>query len=200
MQWHPHGSAGRCAWPNRQQRSHASHANRVPDDRRAGRCVCRVARVVCTSLIVQTLSACATPAGGWFQLGPHPAALAGVWVDPSKATPTDTVAWVLTPTGEDRTRIIHVEPLQPRTTGPVGRRQVKRQERRHGSWYLSGVLGDTSSQAICVKRRARDGASCASFRLDTLPATAGTHGRRRLRIVSLPRRRDTPAHVFLELR
>lgn len=64
MQWDPHRSAGRFAWPNRNQDSRASHANSASDGRCAGSCVCRVARVVCTSLVVQTLSACATPAVG----------------------------------------------------------------------------------------------------------------------------------------
>lgn len=190
MQWQPDWWTRRCARPTRQQSAHASRAGGARDRRRACRCV---ARAVGASFVVQSLSACATPAGGWFQLGPHPAALAGVWVDASHAAPTDTVAWVLTPKGEDRALVVHVYSA---TTGRPA--AVTRRETRHGFWYLSGVLGDTARQAICEKRRARDGASCTRFRLDTLPATADAPGRWRLRLLGVRGAQPTRERVLVE--
>lgn len=142
---------------------------------------------------------CASAGGGWFQLGPHPAALAGVWVDSSSATPTDTVAWVLAANGQDRTLVVHVLPSKGgganTTPAPVTRRET-----RYGFWYLKGALGDTARQALCFQRRVRDGASCAPFRLDTVPAGAGTATRRRLRVLGFGGAHRTGGRVLVERR
>lgn len=135
------------------------------------------ARSACLAAATWLAAGCASPGGGWFQFGPHPAALAGIWIASAKATPTDTVAWVLAPNGEDLTLVVYVRPA---TTAASA---VTRRETRYGFWYLSGALGDAMRQAICVKRRARDGAACAPFRLDTIPAAAGVPARRRLRVL-----------------
>lgn len=45
---------------------------------------------------------------------------------------------------------------------------VAAHETLNGFWYLSGHLEDTTNRAICYKRRARDGATCLRFRMDTV--------------------------------
>lgn len=156
-----------------------------------------VTRAVRATCAVPALLAagCATAAGGGlFRLGPHPAQLAGTWVDVANTTPTDTVAWVLKESGDDRTVTLHV---QPRANGtPV----VTRRERDYRYWYLTGTLGDTTQQAICAKRRARSWPTCLAFRLDTLSGASGDGGRRRLRIVGVRGEPATSERVFLERR
>ena len=139
------------------------------------------------------LTACATQ-GRWFQPGPRPAALVGIWIDSSQSTPTDTVAWVLAANGDDRTLRVHVQYDGDRAGGST------QEVRRYASWYLEGTLGDTSSQAFCVKRRPRDGGSCSQFRLDTLYAPDGGIARRRLVIRGYVGERHTRDRVLLERR
>lgn len=152
------------------------------------------ARLACLAAATWLTAGCASPAGGWFHVGPHPAALAGIWIDSAKATPTDTVAWVLAPNGEDRTLVVHVRPAITAASA------VTRREIRYGFWYLSGALGDTTRQAICVKRRPRDGAACAPFRLDTIPKVGSATARRRLRISGFRGEHHTRDRVLLERR
>lgn len=44
------------------------------------------------SLLIVT--SCAS-SGGLFSVGPKPHELMGIWIDSAKATPTDTIAWIL---------------------------------------------------------------------------------------------------------
>ena len=103
-------------------------------------------------------------------------ALAGVWVDSVKRSPTDTVAWRLDPNGADWTLEIHV------VSDSV--RGIRNEERakRYGYWYLDAAVSDTAGRMICFKKRPRDGGTCYPFRLDTLSAT-GTEGQPRRRLI-----------------
>ena len=88
--------------------------------------------------------------------------LAGVWVDSTKATPTDTVAWKLDPNGSDWTLEIRV------VRDGAMRVRTERSETRYGYWSLQGALADTAGRALCIKVRPRDGATCYAFEFDTL--------------------------------
>ena len=92
-------------------------------------------------------------------------ALAGVWVDSVKRSPTDTVAWRLDPNGADWTLEIHVVSDSGRAV------RSEQRAKRYGYWYLDGAVSDTAGRMICFKKRPRDGGTCYPFRLDTLPAT-----------------------------
>lgn len=110
------------------------------------------------SLLIMT--SCAS-SGGLFSVGPKPHELVGVRVDSAKATPTDTIAWILGADGDDRTLHIHV------SRDAKGAPSVQTDDKRYGHWYSSGDIGDTASLQLCVKRRAREGGTCTHVRLDT---------------------------------
>jgi hypothetical protein len=93
--------------------------------------------------------------------------LAGVWVDSTKATPTDTVAWKLDPNGSDWTLEIRV------LRDSLMRVTTEQHVTRYGYWYLRGALADTAGRALCIKVRPRDGATCYAFELDTVRAARG---------------------------
>lgn len=103
-------------------------------------------------------------------------ALAGVWVDSVKRSPTDTVAWRLDPNGADWTLEIHV------VSDSVRGARSEQQAKRYGYWYLDGTASDPAGRMICFKKRPRDGGTCYPFRLDTLPAT-GAEGLQRRRLM-----------------
>lgn len=103
-------------------------------------------------------------------------ALAGVWMDSVKRSPTDTVAWRLDPNGADWTLEIHV------VSDSVRGVRSEQRAKRYGYWYLDGAVSDTAGRMICFKKRPRDGGTCYPFRLDTLPAT-GTEGQPRRRLI-----------------
>jgi hypothetical protein len=65
----------------------------------------------------------------------------------------------------------------------------------NGLRYLSGRLADTTNRAICYKRRVRDGATCLSFRVDTVAATPLL---RRLTVVGYAGLHLRAARVFVE--
>lgn len=121
---------------------------------------------VCLALL-----AC-TPGQRWFSLGPRPPELSGEWIDSGKTTATDTSVWVLTPGGRDQT--LHITVRQD-----AGSAAVERKTTDYGFWYTEGSLADSSSRALCIKRRARDGGTCYAFRLDTV-RSAENGMRRRL--------------------
>ena len=58
-------------------------------------------------LLLAGVTSCAS-SGGLFSVGPKPHELVGVWIDSAKATPTDTIAWILGADGDDRTLHVHV--------------------------------------------------------------------------------------------
>ena len=126
----------------------------------------------CGVLLATTLAACGR--SGWFTAGPRPRDLVGVWVDSSLATSTDTIAWVLGENGIDRT--LHITVSRDAT----GRASVDRRTTTYGLWYVSGDMRDAEKRTFCVKRRPRDGATCVSFRLDTVASTQIQGVRRRL--------------------
>ena len=103
-------------------------------------------------------------------------ALAGVWVDSVKRSPTDTVAWRLDPNGADWTVAIHV------VTDSVHGVRTEQRAKRYGYWYLDGAVSDTAGRMICFKKRPRDGGTCYPFTLDTLTAT-GAVGQLRRRLI-----------------
>ncbi|MBI3568095.1 MAG: hypothetical protein HY084_07840 [Gemmatimonadetes bacterium] len=109
---------------------------------------------------------------------PSPAAaLVGIWIDSVQTTSRDTVEWLLSRNGRNRTRIVtlHVDATgQPRTVV----RLVSA-----GHWYVSGPPGDAERQRFCVKVRWRAGATCVKFRIDTIGAER-TVVRRRLVVSS----------------
>lgn len=111
------------------------------------------------ALLLST-GACAS-SGGLFSVGPKPRELVGIWIDSAKATPSDTIAWILGADGDDRTLHIHV------SRDAKGVASVETDDKRYGFWYSSGEMADTASLKLCVKRRARDGGTCTHFRLDT---------------------------------
>ena len=126
----------------------------------------------CLTLLLIVLAACARR--DWFTAGPRPHELVGVWVDSSLATATDTVAWVLTENGLDKTLHLTV------ARDTAGRTNVQQRLTTYGLWYVSGSMSDVDNRTFCVKRRSRDGGTCVKFRLDTLPSTHGGRSRRRL--------------------
>ncbi len=125
----------------------------------------------------------------WFHAGARPPELVGVWIDVEKTTAADTAAWVLGAGGDDRT-------LHPKIVrDSAGRTRVQQYDRRRGYWYLSGAVSDTAKRTICFKERPRDGATCRSFRLDTLP---GPPVRRRLTVLGYAGERHVSERIFIE--
>lgn len=147
---------------------------------------------VCVSTVVAVAGLVACTAGGLFRLGPRPAALVGVWIDSALATPSDTVAWVLTAHGNDRTLHVVV------TRDSTGRATLRRSTGGYGYWYLHGELSDTAHRALCFKARPRDGGSCYHFRLDTLITSAPGVRRRRLRVLAYRGRQHTRDRILIE--
>ena len=138
--------------------------------------------------IVVVAAGCAS-GSHWFQAGPRPSELVGVWIDVEKTTEADTVAWVLEEDGDDRT--LHLRVL--RDTG--GGTRIERNDRRYGSWYLFGDIADTAGRMICFKQRPRDGATCRTFRLDSLP---GLPLHRRLTILGYPGEHHVSGRVLVQ--
>ncbi|MFI5310425.1 MAG: hypothetical protein ACHQQ3_04265 [Gemmatimonadales bacterium] len=120
-------------------------------------------------------------------------AFAGVWVDSTKATPTDTVAWKLDPNGNDWTLEIKV------VSDNAGHTATERHETRYGYWYLRGAAADSADRALCIKVRPRDGATCYAFQLDTIrSASADTRPRRRLVVLGYQGQQHKRTRVLLE--
>lgn len=147
-----------------------------------------VVRTMCT-IAVTTMIGCASGIQ-FFSMGPRPQEIAGVWIDSSHVTPQDTLAWVLSSDGQDRT--LHITVADSAGLVTTRQRQV-----RHGSWFLSGALGDTARRAICFKQRPRDGGTCVRFHIDTLTG-GGAPPRRRLVISGYPGQHQTRDRVLLE--
>jgi hypothetical protein len=141
-----------------------------------------------TVLGALTLAGC-HPAGGWFSRGPAPAQLAGFWVDSARSSSTDSSIWVLTPEGVDRR--VRIRLLNDRQDP-----RVKRDDSKFGRWYLSGDMSDSLGRALCTVRRARDGGSCMTFRLDTVSRDGAS--RRRLVILGFRGERQTAERILLE--
>jgi hypothetical protein len=118
-------------------------------------------------------------------IGPHferPSQLVGEWIDVRHTSLGDTALWVLRDNGYDGSAHI------------VAR---TRSERRYGSWYFTGTLGDTSNRALCfAKRLGRDGPTCLAFAIDT--ATVGGLERRRLTIRGYQGEHYTGNRILLE--
>ena len=174
-------------------------ARRGHSGRRVPRRVCHPVTVFAWSGLA-SLAACMPRPGGWFSLGPAPAAIAGQWVDVARSSPTDTVVWMLQADGLERTLHVHVR------TGGDGQPIVATERRARRYWYLAGGLADRVGRRLCFKARARDGPTCVAFRLDTLAhdATAGAVGkaatRRTLRRLTIRGGHDdaSGARVYME--
>jgi hypothetical protein len=151
---------------------------------RRGACILALAGGVLTA-------ACASGSGNWFSLGPRPPEIAGVWIDVALTSSSDTVAWILAPNGVDRT--VHTSVSRDSR----GVMSVAVHETSNGFWYLSGRLEDTINRAICYKRRARDGATCLRFRMDTV---ANTRFLRRLTVLGYKGEPLKEERVFVEMR
>jgi hypothetical protein len=121
-------------------------------------------------------------------VGPKPHELVGVWIDSAKATPSDTIAWILGADGDDRTLHIQV------SRDANGVASVQTDHKRYGFWYSDGDIGDTASRKLCVKRRAREGGTCTHFRLDTTTVTM----RRRLTLYGYRTSHGVNDRVLLE--
>lgn len=145
-------------------------------------------RLMC-AIVAVAITACASGTQ-FFRMGPRPREIAGVWIDSVHITPQDTSAWVLSPDGHDRTLHITVD------RDPSGILVKKERQTPHGSWYLSGALGDTARRSICFKQRARNGGTCVRFRLDTLAENG--HTRRRRLIAGYQGQHQTRDRVVLE--
>lgn len=134
---------------------------------------------------------CAGGSQNWFAPGPRPREIVGVWIDVALSSASDTVAWILRPNGDNRMRYVLV------TRDAHGVPSTSAHEKSNGLWYLSGRLGDTASQAICYKRRARDGGTCLRFRMDTISTPRFLH---RLRVIGYRGQRSSDETVFVERR
>jgi hypothetical protein len=140
------------------------------------------------ALAFATVVGCA----GLFQLGPRPAQLAGVWLDSSTTTPTDTFSRVLDQGGDDRS--FHVRVIR----NASGRAVLDTQSTRNGRWWVSGDLSDTVGRRLCVTPRpGRNPGTCITFRLDTLVMASG-NGYRRLTLWLPDDEGRRGAHVLLE--
>ncbi|CAN5217468.1 hypothetical protein BH09GEM1_BH09GEM1_14670 [soil metagenome] len=120
------------------------------------------ARAATFAITVVVLTSCVAghnPLASW----QRPPDISREWVDVEKSTPDDTTLWVLGPDGYDG--VAHLQ----LSSDPDGVAHQSRSEKRYGSWYLDGTMGDSSRQAICVSRRiGRFGATCTAFVLDTI--------------------------------
>ena len=125
----------------------------------------------------------------WFHAGARPPELVGIWIDVEKTTATDTSTWVLGAGGDDRT--LHLKVVRD----SAGRSHAMRDDRRRGYWYVSGDVNDTAKRAICFKERPRDGATCRSFRLDTV---SGPPSRRRLVVLGYPGEHHVSERILIE--
>lgn len=86
---------------------------------------------------------------------------AGEWIDLHKTSPTDTMVWVLTPSGSDQLLTIHLD--------ASGARQVR--ERLYGRWESRRLVDSTGASvpALCfVRRPGRDARSCDRYTLDSV--------------------------------
>ena len=128
----------------------------------------------------------------WFTAGPRPSDLAGVWIDASKATPSDTVAWVLDHNGSDRTLAIK------ECHDTDGRARIARSERRYGVRYLQGSLAATADRVLRFETNPRVGGSCVACQRDTLRVPGALGSRRRLLIRNHEGQRNTRDGVLLE--
>jgi len=98
--------------------------------------------------------------------GTRPSALAGVWIDSTKTTPSDSSYWVLGSDGSDRTRRVERAMSQ-------GSSQPHVTEQDYGVWWLAGSLDDTVGRRLCIRRHGRSTpATCFSFTLDSTRSAA----------------------------
>jgi hypothetical protein len=126
-------------------------------------------RQTCVALLgAAVLGGCAS--GGWFHRGPRPAALVGTWFDSAASTNGDTTLWVLAAGGGRR--IVHDVAVKAHEAPGI-----TRQETYADQWYVTDV-NVPSRAMLCFVRRARDGATCAHFELDSAIAAASGAKRR----------------------
>ena len=102
-------------------------------------------RHILVAVALLTGTGCAL--GNWFHFGPRPPELVGTWIDSARATPTDTVAWVLKANGDDQSFHISIR------RDAKGATVVKQLQQHDTQWYLSGSLTGTSQPKLCFKRR-----------------------------------------------
>lgn len=150
----------------------------------------RTIPLACTMVLI---AACAPirAVTGYFRYD-NPPQLAGTWVDSARATPTDTVAWVLGARGLDQTLTIR------RGVGPDGAPTRTEQLDGYGYWYTRDVGAAADAGHICFRSRARGRDACFPFTLTRLPADAAGRARRRLAIIGYAGRRDTRDRILIE--
>ena len=135
------------------------------------------------------IAACHTANGNPGALAPLASSPAGEWVDLHKTTPTDTMVWILSPSGNDLLRTIRLD-----ATGVRHERQ-----RRYGSWTDSRITDATGARiaALCfVRRPGRDARSCDRYALDTVRIDGVTV--RRLTVRGYAGTHSTGDRVLLE--
>lgn len=140
--------------------------------------------------IVLGLVACSPTGSNLLSFGPRPAKLIGTWIDSSKTTPADSSIWLLAADGADRSMRVLIGTMSD------GSPHASRSETNFGYWYVSGTLGDTLRQALCFKRRARNGGTCVAFRLDTVVVNG--RAQRRLLLSDYKGQHHTTNRVLLE--
>lgn len=114
---------------------------------------------------------------------------AGEWVDLHKTTPTDTMVWVLSPSGNDLSLTVHLD--------ASGARHEK--QRRYGRWEDGRIADATGAlaPALCFMRRpGRDARSCDRYVLDSVRVDGVTV--RRLTVRGYAGAHSTGDRVLLE--
>ena len=125
------------------------------------------------------------------EVAPQPVAEspAGEWIDLHKTTPTDTMVWVLSPSGNDLLLSMHLDASGARTE----------RERRYGRWAASRAVDQSgaATPVICFTRRpGRDARSCDPYVLDTTRIAGMTV--RRLTVRGYTGEHTTADRVLLE--
>lgn len=151
--------------------------------------VIRRSRLIHRALLLTICTACHSSGGASSAPTPSAGSPAGEWVDLHKTSPTDTMVWVLAPSGNDQLHTIHVDPSGARTET----------ERRYGRWENARVIDSagTSVPALCfVRRPGRDARSCDRYTLDSLRIDGATV--RRLTVRGYAGAHSTGDRVLLE--
>ena len=148
----------------------------------------RVVRAA-SCVVVCLFTACHGANGSPGAPAPLVSSPAGEWIDLHKTTPTDTMLWVLTPSGSDLLRTIHLD-----ATGVRHERQ-----RRYGRWEDRRVADASGARvpALCfVRRPGRDARSCDRYAIDTVRIDGVTV--RRLTVRGYAGTHSTGDRVLLE--
>lgn len=128
--------------------------------------------VLAGGILLAVSTACAS-ARQMLTAGTQPSDVIGSWIDVANSTAADTAVRIFRADGRVRTLHINVE------SNADGKLVPRQREESSGFWFVTDWHPTSSARLLCVRERAREGATCTRFRVE---AAMAEFARRRLMI------------------